>query len=107
MKESVTIAPPPAPVIQSFGNLAAAHPAFSALAANQGAMSGMHSRQIPQSGGNSMSNVMTSPRPIRTLREVPNRFNEYLILEFAEHELASIMDSKISFQERHIKCLMK
>ena len=47
MKESVTIAPPPAPVIHSFGNLAAAHPAFSALAANQGAMSGMHSRQIP------------------------------------------------------------
>ena len=95
MKESVTIAP--TPVVQSFSNLAATHPAFSALAANQGVMSGMHNRMIPQSGGNSRSNVMTSPRPIKTSREVPNRFDEYLIMEFAEHELAVILKSKISF----------
>ena len=30
-----------------------------------------------------------------------------LIFEFAEHELASILQSKISFQERHVKCIMK
>ena len=41
------------------------------------------------------------------MREVPNRFVEYLIFEFAEHELATILASKISFEERHIKCIMK
>lgn len=41
------------------------------------------------------------------MREVPNRFVEYLIFEFAEHELDSVIASKISFQERHIKNLMK
>ena len=51
--------------------------------------------------------IAASLRPTRVLREVPNRFVEYLIFEFAEHELNTILETKISFQERHIKCLMK
>jgi serine/threonine protein kinase len=38
---------------------------------------------------------------------VPNRFIEYLIFEFAEHELASILASKIKFEEMHAKCIIK
>ena len=45
--------------------------------------------------------------PRRITREVPDRFVEYLIFEFAEHELDSVLKSKIQFSERHLKCIMK
>ena len=32
---------------------------------------------------------------------------EYLIFEFAEHELASLIASKIGYEERHVKCILK
>jgi serine/threonine protein kinase len=38
---------------------------------------------------------------------VPDRFTEYLIFEFAEHELGSILQSKIKFEDKHAKCLIK
>ena len=38
---------------------------------------------------------------------MPDRFVEYLIFEFAEHELDSVLKSKIQFSERHLKCIMK
>ena len=39
--------------------------------------------------------------------EVPDRFTEYLICEFAEHELASVLQSKIKFEDKHAKCIIK
>jgi serine/threonine protein kinase len=38
---------------------------------------------------------------------VADRFTEYLIFEFAEHELASILQSKIKFEAKHAKCIIK
>ena len=47
------------------------------------------------------------PPPMRVQREVPNRYIEYLIFEFGEHELKSFITRKIKFQEQHVKCLIK
>lgn len=37
----------------------------------------------------------------------PDKFLEYLIFEFAEHEIASIRKSNITYGEQHLKCILK
>lgn len=44
---------------------------------------------------------------LRDSKEVPDRFTEYLIFEFAEHELGSVLASKIKFEDKHAKCIIK
>ena len=50
---------------------------------------------------------MPNTQPKRVTRAVPDRFVEYLIFEFVQHELDSVLKSKIQFSERHHKCIMK
>ena len=35
------------------------------------------------------------------------KYTEYFIFEFAEHELASIIHQKIIYEEQHLKCIFK
>jgi CTD kinase subunit alpha len=38
--------------------------------------------------------------------KIPDKFVEYLIFEFAEHEIASIRKSQITYTEAHLKCIV-
>lgn len=59
---------------------------------------------------------LPAPQPInlqqmefesRKMVEEPDRFVEYMIFEFAEHELGSLLQKKMKFEEKHIKCMVK
>lgn len=39
--------------------------------------------------------------------KVPDRFVEYMIFEFAEHELGSLLQKNMSFEPKHVKCMVK
>ena len=38
---------------------------------------------------------------------LPDKYTEFMIFEFAEHELDSIRKTKIAFEESHVKCILK